>query len=99
MNAWLFVGGWMAAASVLLAGSIPAEAQEKEQPFKDLIASGYVVQASTYIPVTPDVDKPTIVITLQSGKSVAVCTFGIPEWENMTSTMESSSTACDVRSY
>ena len=71
-----FIGGMDNAA---LAGSRASLA--------DLLGQGYEVKATSTLSLTDSKalnDKnitPTVLVTLQKGPSIAVCTFGAPFWE------------------
>jgi hypothetical protein len=71
-----FLGGMDSAA---LAGSRASLA--------DLLGRGYEVKATTSLSLADSKainDKnitPTVLVTLQKGPSIAVCTFGAPFWE------------------
>jgi hypothetical protein len=84
--------------SLLLPGG--ASAQERQQPFKVLISDGFMIVSSFIVPAevhrTPN---PAVVVTLQRATSVAVCTFGMADWENMTDGMADTASYCDVRTY
>jgi hypothetical protein len=71
-----FIGGMDNAA---LAGSRASLA--------DLLGQGYEVKATSTLSLTDSKAlnekniTPTVLVTLQKGPSVAVCTFGAPFWE------------------
>ena len=71
-----FIGGMDNAA---LAGSTASLA--------DLLGQGYEVKATSTLSLTDSKAlneaniTPTVLVTLQKGPSIAVCTFGAPFWE------------------
>ena len=71
-----FIGGMDDAA---LAGSRASLA--------DLLGQGYEVKATSTLSLTDSKAlneaniTPTVLVTLQKGPSIAVCTFGAPLWE------------------
>ena len=71
-----FIGGMDNAA---LAGSRASLA--------DLLGQGYEVKATSMLSLADSKalnevnTTPTILVTLQKGSSIAVCTFGAPFWE------------------
>jgi hypothetical protein len=78
-----------------------ARADEALQSFKALVGQGFQVMATSVVPPEGqgEVDYTTIVITLQKGKSVAVCTFALANWESMNDGSLSNAQNCDVRSF
>jgi hypothetical protein len=53
----------------------------------DLLGQGYEVKATSTLSLTDSKAinekniTPTVLVTLQKGRSIAVCTFGAPLWE------------------
>ena len=53
----------------------------------DLLGQGYEVKATSTLPLVDSKAlnqeniTPTVLVTLQKGPSIAVCTFGVPFWE------------------
>jgi hypothetical protein len=92
-------------AAGLLAGFVvtaPALAEDKpQQSFHSLVSSGFAVVGTAFVPGAEQSDKhPVVLVTLQKGTSVAVCTLGLGAWENMGSSDEmEDATRCDFRSY
>jgi hypothetical protein len=97
------------AACVLAAGALsglvltgPALAQDKpQQSFHSLVSNGFTVVGTAFVPGAEQSDKhPVVLVTLQKGTSVAVCTLGLGAYENMGSSDElEDATRCDFRSY
>jgi hypothetical protein len=90
---------WFAAA-VLIAASGPARAAGQETTFRALINQGYQVVATSVI--TNELNSGNgsgVLVTLERGNSVAVCTLGIAEFENMNDKLETDAKACDYRTY
>ena len=73
-----FIGGMDDAA---LAGS------GSRASLADLLGQGYEVKATSTLSLTDSKAlneeniTPTVLVTLQKGPSIAVCTFGAPFWE------------------
>ena len=85
-------------ATLFFAGA--ARAEDPEQSFAALIGRGFKVAATSYIPAADASKSPVVVVTLQLDKAVAVCTFSVGVWENMTDkTLKDDAKACDVRFY
>jgi hypothetical protein len=84
----------------LLAGASVcfAEDSQKQRPFPQLIAGGYEIKAVTLSPAEEGRGKTNhVLVTLQKDKSVAVCTFAPPDWENLTDAPLADPKSCDVR--
>ena len=53
----------------------------------DLLGQGYEVKATSTLPLVDSKAlneeniTPTVLVTLQKGPTIAVCTFGVPFWE------------------
>jgi hypothetical protein len=74
----------------------------------ELLTQGYEIKATTYIPLqdtkaanpaNASLTLGTMLVTLQKGPSIAVCTFGAGAWEtvgNASSAVVSRADACDV---
>ena len=75
----------------------PSYAEDAQQAFTALIARGFKI-VGTFL-ATSDKQERLAIITLQMDKSVAVCTFGVANWENMTSESLADAKGCDVRFY
>jgi hypothetical protein len=85
----------LASASVCL-----AQDSEKQRAFTQLITDGYEIKAVTLSPAEEGRAKTNhILVTLQKDKSVAVCTFAPPDWENMADAALANAQLCDVRQY
>ncbi|MFO1183459.1 MAG: hypothetical protein U1E56_01570 [Bauldia sp.] len=79
----------------------PAPAAVTQKAFTVLIGLGYDIKATATAPGKDSAGKDitTVFVTLQLGKSVAVCTFSTGVWSNMTDTEMENPRFCDVRSY
>lgn len=79
----------------------PAAASAPQKAFKALIGLGYDIKSTATAPGKDSEGKDitTIFVTLQLGKSVAVCTFSTGTWSNMTDAHLENPQLCDVRSY
>ena len=84
---------------LLAASACLAQDSEKQRPFNQLIADGYEIKAVTINPIAPETGGTTnhLLVTLQKDKSVAVCSFPPPNWENMTDSTLADPKLCDVR--
>jgi len=75
-----------------------AEKSEKQRPFAQLIADGYEINAVTLgLAEAGRWKNNHILVTLKKDKSVAVCSFPPPNWENMTDSTLADPKLCDVR--
>lgn len=85
-------------SGLLLAG--PLRAEDPQQPFTSLVARGFKVVATSVVSaVDSKQSDAAFVVTLQLDKAVAVCTFGIGNWENMNEQSLANPKNCDVRFY
>jgi hypothetical protein len=75
-----------------------AHAIEKQLPFKELMSRGFKIVATTTV-ANPQGTGNLVIVTMQADKSVAVCTFTIAGWEELTPAVENDAKACDVRFY
>jgi hypothetical protein len=63
------------------------KARAEGEPLADLLGQGYEVKATSTLSLTDSKAlneaniTPTVLVTLQKGPSIAVCTFGAPFWE------------------
>lgn len=87
------------AGAALLA---PAAAQE-QQSVNGLLARGYEVRSVIMLPmeasrrVAADASSDTVVVTLQGGKSVAVCFMALPNWVALAVNSLDNPALCEVR--
>lgn len=89
--------GLFALIGLVVAAPGLAQAQaERQKAFKDLIALGYEIKSTIPAQVK---DVTYVYVTLQLGKSVAVCSFSIGTWSNMTDAQLEDPKQCDVRFY
>lgn len=89
-----------ALASVMtLCVFVPGTAQERQRPFGTLIAQGFKIVAAIFIPAATNLKVPVVVITMQLGKQVAVCTVAPKSWEEMDEKLRTDASVCDIRSY
>jgi hypothetical protein len=85
-------------AAVCISGCSTQE--EAQQSFKSLIARGFKVVATSFIPAEATPDKNSvIVVTLQQDKAVAVCVAATANWELLTAAFVDIPKQCDVRFY
>lgn len=90
----------LALTAAVLTGAQAGDAPARQQPFKTLMARGMRIVAVTVVPA--EVNKsadPVVIVTMQLDKTVAVCTFGVAQWENLSQNIEDNPQACDVRNY
>jgi hypothetical protein len=82
------------------AAAQPAAPQPTQQSFHSLISSGYKVVATAFVAADAETKSPIVVVTLQNNTAVAVCTFGIGSWENLSTTSSADDPkTCDVRAW
>lgn len=75
-----------------------AHAIDKQLPFKELMSRGFKIVATATV-ASPQGNGTLVIVTMQAEKSVAVCTFTVAGWEELTPAVENDAKACDVRSY
>ena len=76
-----------------------AAAQPNQQSFHSLLSSGFKIVATAYVGADAETKAPVVLVTLQNNATVAVCTFGIGAWENLSTTPSADDPkTCDVRS-
>jgi hypothetical protein len=71
-----------------------------EEPFKALMARG--LKIVSVVLVQADINRTNnsvVVVTMQLDKQIAVCTFAIAQWENMTQLIDDDAKACEIRNY
>ena len=95
------VGVIASTATVAFITALSAQAAkfvDTQQSFSSLIASGFEVVATTFIPreAQPN-NKPVILVTLQQEKRVAVCSFSPPAWQNMVQEELNNPSQCEIR--
>src|SRR5205085_2948134 len=73
-----------------------ARAQE-QQSFKTLIGRGFDIKSVTFVRGETTENREVFLVTLQQGKSVAVCYFAAANWINLSSATLEDSKRCDVR--
>jgi hypothetical protein len=87
---WLTAGLTAAVASNCFA-------QEAEQSFKTLVGKGYEIKTVTFARGESTDNRDAVLVTLQQGKSVAVCYFASVNWINMSSASLDDARRCEVR--
>jgi len=76
--------------------ALEARAQE-QQSFKALIGRGFDIKSVTFVRGETTDNREVFLVTLQQGKSVAVCYFAAANWINLSSVTLEDSKRCDVR--
>ena len=70
---------------------------QEQQSFKALIGRGFDIKSVTFVRGETTENREIFLVTLQQGKSVAVCYFAAANWINLNSTTLEDSKRCDVR--
>ena len=91
-----YVSAFALIGLIVAAPSFAQPQAERQKPFKDLIALGYEIKSTVAVEIK---DVTSVYVTLQLGRSVAVCTFSTGAWTNMTDAQLEDPRQCDVRSY
>jgi hypothetical protein len=84
----------IALLSLLIA--LPAAAQE-QQSFRTVIGRGFEIKSVTFVKGETTENREVFVVTLQMGKSVAVCYFAATSWINLSKIAIEDAKRCDVR--
>lgn len=91
------------AAICLLAGISGAAADPVLVNLQQLQSAGYRIKSQSVLGddealVIDDWDQfePQILVTFQKGASIAVCQFGLSDWNNQDATMTISSRLCSI---
>lgn len=93
--------GIFAALAATLA--MPAASAQEQQSFNALVGKGYEVRSVVLLPldaakrVAQDASSDTVVVTLQGGKSVAVCFMALSNWLGLVRTSLDNPGLCQVR--
>ena len=75
-----------------------AAAQPNQQSFHSLLSGGFKVVGTAYVPADAQTKNPIVLVTMQNNATVAVCTFGVGAWENLSTTPAADDPkTCDVR--
>ena len=72
-------------------------AQEQQQSFKSLIGRGFEIKSVTFAHGESTDNRDAVLVTLQNGKSVAVCFFAAVNWINLSNNTLEDGKRCDVR--
>jgi len=91
-----YVSAFALIGLIAAAPSLAQPQTERQKAFKDLIALGYEIKSTIPAQVK---DTTYVYVTLQLGRSVAVCSYSIGTWSNMTDAQLEDPKQCDVRSY
>lgn len=88
-----------AGTAMLLQGA----AAQDTQSVNGLLAKGYEIRSVMMLPmdaakrVAGDASSDTVVVTLQGGKSVAVCFLALPNWVALNKASLDNPALCEVR--
>jgi hypothetical protein len=86
-----------AAVAICCLVQAPAGHAQEQQSFKALIGRGFDIKSVTFVRGETTENREVFLVTLQQGKSVAVCYFAAANWINLSSTTLEDSKRCDVR--
>jgi hypothetical protein len=86
-----------ALASLVLAQAPECLAQEQQSSFKSLMGRGFDIKSVTFARGEATENRETFIVTLQSGKSVAVCFFSANAWISLSNNVLDDPKRCDVR--
>jgi len=70
---------------------------QEQQSFKALIGKGFEIKSVTFAHGESTDNRDAILVTLQNGKSVAVCFFAAVNWINLSNNTLDDGKRCDVR--
>ena len=70
---------------------------QEQQSFKALVGKGYEIKSVTFAHGESTDNRDDIIVTLQNGKSVAVCFFAAANWINLSNNTLEDGKRCDVR--
>ena len=70
---------------------------QEQQSFKSLMGRGFDIKGVTFARGEATENRETFIVTLQSGKSVAVCFFSANAWISLSNTVLDDPKRCDVR--
>jgi hypothetical protein len=85
-----------AVVSFLLAQPVAVPAQE-QQSFRSILGRGFEIKSVTFVKGETTENRETFLVTLQMGKSVAVCYFAATSWINLSKIALDDAKRCDVR--
>jgi hypothetical protein len=87
-----------ALASLLLLLMPPSVAPAQEQQsFRTIIGRGFEIRSVNFVKGEVSENREAFVVTLQMGKSVAVCYFAATSWINLSKLAMEDPKRCDVR--
>jgi hypothetical protein len=77
------------------------QSTDRQRAFKTLISAGFEIKSVTTAPINPakTYAEAQILVTLQKGKGVAVCTFSYANYDHMADEVLADARWCDVRLY
>jgi hypothetical protein len=70
---------------------------QEQQSFKALIGKGFEIKSVTFAHGEATDNRDAFVVTLQNGKSIAVCFFAAANWINLSNSTLEDGKRCDVR--
>jgi hypothetical protein len=77
--------------------SASGSAAQEQQSFKALVGKGFEIKSVTFAHGESTDNRDAVLVTLQQGKSVAVCFFAAVNWINLSSNTLEDGKRCDVR--
>ena len=86
-----------AAVAICCVLQAPDGRAQEQQSFKTLIGRGFDIKSVTFVRGETTDNREVFLVTLQQGKSVAVCYFAAANWINLSSATLEDSKRCDVR--
>jgi len=70
---------------------------QEQQSFKTLIGKGFEIRSVTFAHGESTDNRDAVLVTMQNGKSVAVCFFAAVNWINLSNNTLEDGKRCDVR--
>ena len=70
---------------------------QEQQSFKALIGKGFEIKSVTFAHGESTDNRDAVLVTLQNGKSIAVCFFAAVNWINLSTNALEDGKRCDVR--
>ena len=77
--------------------SVSGSGAQEQQSFKALVGKGFEIKSVTFAHGESTDNRDAVLVTLQQGKSVAVCFFAAVNWINLSSNTLEDGKRCDVR--
>jgi len=70
---------------------------QEQQSFKALLGKGFEIKSVTFAHGESTDNRDAVLVTLQNGKSIAVCFFAAVNWINLSNNALEDGKRCDVR--